>query len=184
MCEPVTITTTTAMYISLAMSAASAVAGVVAQKSASDMQDAQYEQNKLNAQQAFADNIKQTNLQMEQADVQEADKQNAVMREGARRRATATVAAGEAGVGGISVQNLMNDFTAAENRLVGASEMQKQWNRTGAQLQLQGAGTTMQSRINSVQRGSGVDYFGAALKLGGAAYDTYDKYNPPSKPKG
>ncbi|MDO8839650.1 MAG: hypothetical protein Q7V31_12055 [Parvibaculum sp.] len=152
------------------MSAASAIGSIVSQSAAQKAQDAQQQQNTLNAQQAFVDNINQSNAALGQQDQQEADNTTATQREGARRRATVATSAGEAGTGGLSVKALMDDFSAAENRLIGASQRQTQWNRTGAVLQLDGAKTTMQNRINSVPKGTAPDYFGAAMKLGGEAF--------------
>lgn len=106
-------------------------------------------------------------------------------RAGAAARSTARVAAGEAGVSGLSVNALLNDFMAEESRYRDSVATNLGYSKAQLESEMGGVRAQAQGRISSIQpyMRSPVDtpnYFGGAMKIGGAALDTYNKYRAPA----
>lgn len=162
MCEPATIM--------IAMSAASAVAGVVSQQeTASGMAEANQVQAR-NATQARNDNWEQINLRRRQEAESASEKINT--NNTAMREAQATAVA-RAGPTGLSMDALLGSIAqkgAGYNDSVNAN-----YQRINQALdtQVTNVNRNAASGVNSLKTPPPVDYMGAALKIGNAAYGGY-----------
>lgn len=108
-------------------------------------------------------------------------------RQGAEARSTARVAAGEAGVSGLGVNALLNDFMAQEARSREAISTNLGYSKDQLVSEMEGVRAQAQGRIASVvpYMRTPVDtpnYFGGAMRVGGSARDTYDKYRTRTDP--
>ena len=177
MCEPVTITTSTMLYISLATAAASAAASFMMQKSAADKQNAQREQTRKNAISAYENQIKQAAVQTDQDDQAVALKLTDAKIKGAKAEATATTAAGESGIGGNSVMNAIADFNAQEGRYESAVLQQSDFDSINRQFQLEGMQAQATGRVQAAAPVSGPSAGLALLDFGSSAAGSYFKYD-------
>jgi len=106
-------------------------------------------------------------------------------RAAASARATARTAAGEAGVAGLSVEALLNDFTAQEGRYRYGVRRNNELVTDQLTAEMEGARAQAQGRIHSItslnlEPVSRPTYLGAALRIGGDALGAYAKYSRPS----
>lgn len=129
----------------------------------------QWRQNYTNSLAAGRDDQKQLSLRMIQEQDATSQKTTANRVEGAEVGAEAEVSAGNAGLSGISLDNIMVGI----NRKIAAKQTADRTNHenTIAQLKAQNEATVtqMQSRINSVQRPTAPNPLGYALQgIGGA----------------
>lgn len=153
MCDPV----------SIGIGALSMVNSIQQQQAMSDAQDAAYEENLRASNQAKMDADRQINLQ--QAQEEESAAQSMISNDLQTRvlGSRAQVAAAESG--GILNNNAVIQDVVRQGLM--ANNMTSQnLGRTTAQLgeQRLGARSTAQSRINSVSKGTGVNYLGAGLQ--------------------
>lgn len=159
MCEPVSI-----------MMAVSAVAGLVAQQQASKAQEKANNQQAANAGQAQRDNWEQINQrrgQEAEAAAQKIGENNLAMREA---QATQIASAGPAGISMDALLGHIAQKGASYNDSVNAN-----YQRVNQQLdsQLVNVNRNAASEVNSLRAPPKVDYLGAALKIGSAAYGAY-----------
>lgn len=168
--------------ITLAISAASTVAQVSAQQSqAKATADAQnqynrtIEQNGITARNANLANLEVYRNQAAQDAAEQINKDDLARRQA---QSTATVAAGEAGISGLSVDALLRDLagqagydnaTAYENYL-----------RTDQRINVARENTqnNYESTLNSVRQPQiqSPNWLGAGLKIGQSALDSYSQY--------
>jgi hypothetical protein len=171
MCEPTTI-------LAIA-SVASTVASVSAQSQAASAQSAANQRQYDNTMRARAANLNQTNLMQQQereAGSQQLEQNNMAAR---AAQSTATVSAGENGISGLSVDALMSDLGTKQNRF-NSSVVTNYDNSTMAIAnQRENVDINAASQINSLKTPAMPDYFGAALRIGNAAYNGYNN-KPPS----
>ena len=153
MCDPV----------SIGIGALSMYNSVQQQQAMSDAQDAAYEENLRASNQAKMDADRQINLQQSQE--QEAAAQTMINNDLQTRvlGSRAQVAAAESG-GMLNNNAVIQDIV--RQGLVANNMTSQNLGRTTAQLgeQRLGARSTAQSRINSVSKGTGVNYLGAGLQ--------------------
>lgn len=102
--------------------------------------------------------------------------------EGARARATARVAAGEAGVSGLSVDALMRDFFSQEATYRDALRTNYGFTSEQIESEMKGVHSQAEGRVQSVrpymkQPVSKPSYLTAALNIGGNALSTYERMN-------
>ncbi|WP_448189666.1 virion core protein, T7 gp14 family [Azospirillum sp. sgz301742] len=162
-----------AFLISSAVSAMGTVATLAAQSSQ------QQSQKKYAAAQADAIRANtiagydQLGLQKQQELANASQKIGATSLDAAKARARARVAAGEAGVSGISVDALMADFSRQEGTY--NSTVEENYARKSAQLDLnmQGLQKGAQGQINQIPEPKAPDFTGAALRLGGDVMKAY-----------
>ena len=162
MCEPATIIT--------AMQIASAVASVSAQKQAADAQTAANFRQYDNTMRARAANLNQTNLMQQQereASSQQLEQNNLTAR---AAKSTATVAAGESGISGLSVDALMADLGTKQNRFNSSVVTNYDNSSMAIANQRENVDINAASQINSLKTPAMPDYFGAALRIGNAVY--------------
>jgi hypothetical protein len=208
------VATTTAIImtvVSIAMSIAAAAAQYMQQQAAAEanhknqvaMMRAQDEAIRQNAALANRDYMNQTKaLQDKQAqeDAAAGQRESDVSVQAAQARSTAQTAAGEAGVGGLSVNALMDDFTRqeADYRTQSRTNLEGLRDQTSRELeaaQIQGQGRTESMKPYQPTPIQYPSLVGAALRVGGesagALSSYYGKqtpqtptYNTPRAPRG
>ena len=182
MCEPISMTTAITLA-SAGMSAAQTFMSFSAQAEQANAQNRAYEQNVTNARASYNNSIAQRQVRVAQEqDAAHLDKEQAA-RESQRRKATATVSAGEAGVGGLSVEALLAEYDRTNGEYQTSVNRQLGYNVQHLDSQIEGARIQTQGRFNSFQRAEGPSATALALSLTGdglAAYDRY-KYRPENK---
>lgn len=174
MCEP-----TTLFAASLAISAASSAATVSAQRTAGKTQAA-YQQDLVAANNSnTAGALSQLRIQQDQSAEARARETEKARLATQRSKASAQVAAGQAGVSGNSVDALLQEYDAQLGQYTEATLRQKQLDdiATGDQIAATRTGANYQNlQINQpVARPA---YLAEGLKLGGAALGAYRDYNP------
>ena len=177
MCEPTTMAI---------LSAASTGIEFLEASRQADEQQARYDQNRIASAQARDLKIQSLNQRaiQESEAAGEAKQKQAI--EALQLRERAVVAAGEAGVSGSSVDNLLNEYTA--QRLRGVTTINRNLENVEKQISLQkmGASAEAENRINSMPQGTQPSFLAAAIKAGASSYATYkayevdipDKYKP------
>ncbi|HCL3314570.1 TPA: hypothetical protein N2A14_002578 [Pseudomonas aeruginosa] len=93
--------------------------------------------------------------------------------EALRQSSTATVAAGEAGVSGFSVERVLRDISGASSKDVSTIQQNLDWNNQQIQSQMVGVSNDTQSRINSVQKGVKPSLLGTIFKAGVSGGEAY-----------
>lgn len=166
MCVPVVAF----LAASAALTAGSTVMTYVAQAEAADAQTAQYKQNKINAEQAYLNDLALMDIRQQQEDAAKMQASFDAKRDTLRARGAATAAADT--TQGLSVGELLLDFDRNEaereqsllyNRNAGA--LQGSFDRTGMAIQ-------RDSRINSASRGRSPSVLGSLLTFGGGVMPT------------
>ncbi|WP_298951568.1 hypothetical protein [uncultured Methylobacterium sp.] len=159
--------------LGLAMSAASAVVGFAAKQQQYEREVTQYNQNYQNALAANRDDQRQIALRQMQEEQAFRQKDHVAAVEGAERSADVSVTAASAGVGGLSVGNLIADIgrKTAENR----SMMELNWKNTAQQLQAQNDASTKkaQSRIQSMPVPVAPSPLSMFVDIGGSAVKAF-----------
>lgn len=140
-----------------------------AQSAMAEAQTARYEQNRTMATRAY--NTERQHLRARRLEEQEAtmDQMEDVRIEGLRRRATARVAAGEAGVFGRSVDAREADLRGQEGTIRSRAAGQLTRNLRQIERQKQGLWHQKQRRINSMQPGVQPSSAALALNIAGSA---------------
>jgi hypothetical protein len=123
-------------------------------------------------------------LQNRQQQESEAASQKEIQasREGAQARSTARLAAGEAGVSGLSVNALLQDFMGQEARYRDAVKTNAGYANDQLREEMKGVEAQASGRIASItpyikQPVDRPNYIGGALRVGGAALDAYTRYS-------
>ncbi len=154
------------------------------QKAAVDQRDQEIEENyKLSiASMHDAHKAQQARILQEGEYASGEEQRNAI--EAAEARGTARVAAGEAGVSGLSVNALLDDFRAQEARYSYGTRRNLGISTENIEADMIGARATAQGRSNSIPRLAKEPinrpgYLGAALRIGGDALGAYSKYRTP-----
>lgn len=172
MCEPTTIAAVTMAVTS----AGSAVTGYQGAKAQAEVQNAMYEQNKLNSYAAMR-NEYMTSQQRQAQEVEAATQQIQDRRlEAIRQNATSNVAAGEAGVSGFSVERVLRDIGASASRDISTIEQNRDWSLSQISNQMQGSQTETKSRIQSMTKGIKPNPWSYAFKIAGGAANAGSTY--------
>ncbi|MBK3400421.1 virion core protein, T7 gp14 family [Methylobacterium ajmalii] len=159
--------------LGLAMSAASAVVGFAAKQQQYEKDVKQYNQNYQNALAANRDDQRQIAVRQMQEEQAFRQKDHVAAIEQAQKESQVSVAAASAGVGGLSVGNLIADIhrNTAQNRSV----METNWMNTAAQLQTQNDAATnrAQSRIQSMPVPTAPSPLSMFVDIGGSAVKAF-----------
>lgn len=169
MCDPSGGALTTMMLIAAGVGA---TASVYQNYEMSRQQNAVFKQNQKNALKSLTDSYDSQAVaanQRREAAGQSAT-QNAI--EAAKARATATAAASDSNIGGLSVDALMNELTRQESTNYGNIATNERWAEEQRQRESQGLTNQTQSRINSVSTGSFNPIVGL-LQIGSEVGGTY-----------
>jgi len=136
-------------------------------------QEDQYDQNRLNSLAAFEDRQRALNHQISQErDIAALDKFDNSL-QAREHRATNAVAAGEAGISGLSIDALMRDISGTEGRYNSRVDTQADWAVGSLEQDKRTASTVAKSRIDSVSRPS---LIGTGLKIGASGLDAYSGF--------
>ena len=142
MCDPVTLLTA-----GLVMSVGSNVAGFVGQNKTA-------KRNAQNATEAAVLDYEQIGLRQMEEDAAASAQLEQSRLEALQARSSAEVAAGEAGVAGQSVNQLLGAISAAQGRNANIIESNLKARTSQLNVEQQAVRTTAQGRINAVPRGS------------------------------
>ncbi|WP_127702632.1 hypothetical protein [Sinorhizobium medicae] len=154
-----------------AMSAASAVVGYQAEQSQYEAQRQNYENNRIAANKAAVGQYATSqNKQLQEAKATSQELQN-TNREALQARSTANVAAGEAGVTGLSVDALINDYYGQEGRYERTLSNNYQMQADYLRGEMEGVQAQAEGRINSVDQGQKPSFAGAAIRILGGGLD-------------
>lgn len=156
MCNPVLIA-----LGSLALSAGSRIASAIGEsKRASE--------NKEFAQEAFIADVSDIIARISEEQDAAAQKINQSFKASRKAASTARVAAGEAGVAGISVDLLLDDVARQQGEFVASVEDNLARTTRNLDRQIRGAGIRRDSRTNAVRAPS---FLSTALRIGGSGLD-------------
>ena len=173
MCEPATIAAVTMAIVG----AGSAVAQHQSAEAQAKINNNLFKQNKENAYAAMRDEL--LGIQNRQSQETEAASQ-AIQK---RRRqemedmSSATVAAGEAGVTGLSVERVLRDIGAVASRDVSTVEQNRDWTLDQLTEESRGIATKTESRIYGVARGIKPSAWATGFKIAGSAANAYSAYS-------
>jgi hypothetical protein len=163
MCEPTTI--------GLVIAAASAAAGVAVQEKNVSAQNKSNAQQRENAIEARNKNLSQLELAKQQATTQAGQKTFENNLAAQKAQATTTVAAGEHGVSGLSVDSLLSEIDGNRGRYNTSVEANLKDNVVGFDLQRENVQTGAVNSVSQLKTPAAPDYIGAGLKIGGAYMD-------------
>lgn len=159
-----------APILGMISSIGSAVVGYAAQKQQADQQNAYYAQNARAAQMAAVNqyaNQQNQIIQKRNAASQQVEETHIAA---LKARGTAHVASGEAGVTGLSVDALIDDFYGREGRRVDSIDQNYEMDRDYMRANMESTEAQAQQRINSVRQASEPSFADAAIRiLGGVA---------------
>lgn len=178
MCDPATMTAATLMKISMATTIASTGMSLMAQRNqakaqAASQKAASQRENARFQREASAQRLKEA--QEDLALTREIQESTTKAR---AARSTATVAAGEAGVSGLSVDALLDDYTRQEADYRFSLTEQARLTGINNQLQLDEMGyRTEANQIRINQPIKQPDYLGSAVNLVGSGMQIYGQYN-------
>lgn len=164
-----------------AISAGSAVMGFQAQQAQYEAQQQHYKNNREAANKAAVNTYASTqNRQLQEAKATSQEMQN-LNTEAMRGRATATVAAGEAGVTGLSVDALIADYYGQQGRYERTLDNNYQMQADYLRGEMESNQATAEGRINSVDQGQKPSFADAAIRILGAGMDAYGTYQANKK---
>jgi hypothetical protein len=169
--------------LSFGIGAMQAVSGYQAQKRAADKQNQLYAENARNAQQAAVNNYAYTQNRIQQEAAGASQDITETRIQALQARGTARNAAGEAGVTGLSVDALVNDYYGREGRRVDSINTNYGYSRDALIGDMNNTQSTAQSRINSVQRADKPSFADAALRIlgsGVSAFTMNQRFNNPA----
>ncbi len=159
-----------------ALSAVGSVMGYQSEQAEYERQQQMYKNNRIEANRAAADNYASTQNRMLQDQKAASQELQSTEIDAMKARSTAEVAAGEAGVTGLSVDALVADYYGQQGRyertLANNTQMQADYltgEMTATKHQTQG-------RIDSVDQGQKPSFAGAAIRILGGAVDAYSGY--------
>lgn len=170
-------------FIAFGLQAASIGVGYQAQKAQADYQNQMAHATAANARQAAINDYNQSflrEMEEEAATVQKIDMQLEQMRQA---QARARVSAGEAGVAGLSVDALSRDIAGQAASNISVLNQNAHMASRQAMQDRRAIETTGQSRVNQAasSMSAGPSLLGAALQIGGAGVEAYDKYQTRKK---
>ncbi len=162
--------------IGFGISAASTVVGYMGQSAAADEQNRMYQENAQRANQNARDQMFATQQRMLQEQEAGAAEKIDTMKEARAAKATATVAAGESGVSGLSVDALLSEFDGRAASYNDRVDQNTDWTMNQLNAEMKGIRANAEDRINSVQRAAKPSFWDAGLRIAGAGLDSYNGY--------
>jgi hypothetical protein len=161
---------------SFATSAAQSVMSYQQQSAQASMQNAQFEQNRVNALSAMRNDQQQIQLRQQQEMAAAADQVNQRRMQERDERAYAITAAGEAGVSGFSVENILRDIGNLSSQDISTINQNKDWTLDQLNTDLSGTRDTAMSRINSVSQAIAPTPLSLGLSIGAAGLNSVTSY--------
>jgi len=198
MCEPATISLALG-GLAIATSAATGIVSYIGQSQQASAQasyQAQLAQarnqeildNARLAQESYLQQAQQLNLRQQQEDEKASQNIQQTRLDAAQARATTRVATGEAGVSGLSVDNLLRDFYRQEDVFNESVRRNRDFSRLQTQEDIKGLQAQAQGRIASVRPytpepvvrpnllGTALQIVGDVATRGSALSDQYKRY--------
>ena len=172
MCDPWSM-------VGLAFSAVQEGVSYAAQSQAADEQNRMYRENAARANQNARDQQFQTQQRMLQEQEKAGGEKFENIQAAREAKATATVAAGESGVSGLSVDALLAEFDGRASAANDRIDQNTDWTMNQLNNELKGIRSNAEDRINSVQRAAKPSFFDAGLRIAGAGLDEYNDYRDP-----
>ncbi|MDR7145555.1 hypothetical protein [Rhizobium sp. BE258] len=160
--------------IGFTISAASTAVGFVGESAAADEQNRMYQENAQRANQNARDQMFATQQRMLQEQEAGAAEKINTMKEARAAKATATVAAGESGVNGLSVEALLQEFDGRAASYNDRVDQNTDWTMNQLNAEMKGIRANAEDRINSVQRASKPSFWDAGLRIMGSGLDAYN----------
>lgn len=157
-----------APILGMISSIGSAVVGFAAQRKAADEQNAYYARNARAAQMAAVNqyaNEQNAIIQKRNAAGQQVEETHIAAM---KARGTAWAAAGEAGVTGLSVDALIDDYYGREGRRVDSIDQNYEMDRDYMRAQMESTRAQAEQRINSVRQASEPSFADAAIRIVGS----------------
>lgn len=154
-----------APILGIMSSVASAVVGYAAQQKAADEQNAYYARNARAAQMAAVNqyaNEQNAIIQKRNAASQQVEETHIAA---VKARGTAMAAAGEAGVTGLSVDALIDDYYGREGRRVDSIDQNYEMDRDYMRANMESTRAQAEQRINSVRQASQPSFADAAVRI-------------------
>lgn len=162
--------------VSTAVSAMGAVMQYQQAKVQADMQQQQFNQNKLLASRSMLEQARQLSLRQEQERAAALDKKRMSNIEAAQLQGRIVASAGEAGVAGMSISNLLADVERTRLNNEGTINRNLEAINQQAGVERKALLTQAEGRINSVQQGVRPSLLATGLQIGGLALDGYRDY--------
>lgn len=158
MCEPVSIT---AAVIAVATAASSAVA----QKQAADAQEKQQGIASQQERQRYLEEVTSLRQQQAQEQVAKSQRMQEAELKGKEAKAQAVVAAGEAGVAGLSVEALVANISRKQATYAFSEQKQAEMMNVSRNLEIQSAGSGYQRNLLSINKPiQPPDYVGTTIQ--------------------
>lgn len=162
------------MGAQMAIGAMSAKAEYDAQSERADQINDANATNRQNSIYAMQEEYRQTQRRQSQERDSAAEKVSQRQTQAQKETASARVAAGEAGISGISVESLYRDISQVSLNDQSNINQGADWNVEQLSSQMSGIRTKTQSRINSAPTAAGPSPWTTALKIGNNTVGAYD----------
>lgn len=161
---------------SLVIGAAQGMAQYQQGQQAAERQNQYYQMNQEATNKALVNTY--AGQQNQQIEERNASSQQAMQGEvkALQARSTAVTAAGEAGVSGLSVNELLGDYYSRESANRDAIDSNYQMTRDGIRANMEASQAGAISRINSVQQAVAPSFGDALLRIGGSALSAGGQY--------
>lgn len=169
MCEPMTIAAMAAAGMAVGSSFMQYQSGSAQAKHQTQLADA----NKVSALSSMTESYQALGLRQQQEQDAASDNIQDRRLQGMKQTSAATVAAGEAGVSGFSVQRVLQDMGAMASRDVSSIEQNRDWSISQLGSQASGVRSNTQSRIASMQGGIKPNGWASAFKAGADGLSAY-----------
>lgn len=168
--------------VSTAVSAASAIMQYQQAQAQADAQQQQFNQNKLLAQRSMLEQARQLSIREEQERAAAMDRKMQSNIEAAKVQGRIVASAGEAGVSGMSIANLLADVERTKLNNEGTINRNLEAIGQQANVDRKGLLTQAEGRINSVQQGQSPSLLGTGLQIAGIGLDNYSQYKKDTNP--
>ncbi len=198
MCEPATISLALG-GLAIVTSAATGIVSYIGQSQQASAQasyqaqlgqarNQQILENARLAQESYLQQAQQLNLRQQQEDEKASQQIQQTRLDAAQARATTRVATGEAGVAGLSVDNLLRDFYRQEDVFNESVRRNREFSRFQSQEDIKGLRAQAEGRIASVQPyipepvvrpnllGTALQIVGDVAERGSGLADKYKRY--------
>lgn len=162
--------------VTLIISAAATAYSVDSQNKQVKSQNKANEISAESARQSFRNQASDTNLRLQQEQEAAVNAKIENSKRAAEARGTARASAGQSGVAGLSVDNLLADFYRQEAGFRFVTDSNLSMKVEQSQRELKGLRATSQSRELSLRPEPLPGYLGAGMRIGGQSVQAYDDY--------
>lgn len=178
MCSVIALLATTTAIVGVASAGMEYVHAQQTANVQEQMYQQQYTQNAQSAQKAAVQNYAAIDQRIVQEQTAASKEVEQSVIEARKAAATTRVAAGEAGISGLSVDALLGDIYGASARHADEVNQQTEWTVQQLQREKEGISSNAQDRINSVQSPviSRPNFLDLGLRIGSTAANSYSTY--------